>query len=297
MVEGTERKRILVVVNPASGRNRLKDTMTAIQSAMSARQLEYDIRVTSKQGDAVNLVQSVSEKVYDTVCVAGGDGTINEVVNGLYGKRKLKLGIIPIGTVNVLALQLGLPFSIRKAVDVLAKGHSRRIDLVTADNRLFVLMAGIGFDAYAIYKTDMNIKKFFGRLAYVLSALRALLRRRPGRLDVIIDKKTRDNAYFMLISNVSIYGGRFPLMPDAKIDDGRIDVMLFKNRDNLSLITYFAAFITGRARSIPFVSYYQARCLEVRARENILVHTDAELAGTLPMSFSVLPRAIEVVVP
>lgn len=165
-------RRVLVVVNPASGRRNLKNTLETLESALERKGFEYDIKVTTKEGEAVNLVRSVSERVYGTVCVAGGDGTINEVVNGLYGKKKIRLGIIPLGTVNVLALQLGVPFSIPKAVDLLKTGHNRKIDLVTADNRLFLLMAGIGFDAYTIYKTDLNIKKFLGRLAYVFGHTR-----------------------------------------------------------------------------------------------------------------------------
>jgi len=292
------RGRILVIFNPASGtsQNRGKEALASIHQAMHRQDLEYDLRITTRQGHAAGIVRSVSPSRYGTVCVAGGDGTINEVVNGLFGKR-IRLGILPLGTVNVLAIQLKIPFGIRQAVEVIARNRCKRIDLVTADNRLFVLMAGIGFDAYTIYKTDLGMKRFLGKLAYLLSAIRALLKRRPKRMDVLIDGRISENAYFMMVSNVSLYGGRIPLFPQARMDDGCFDVLLFKNRDNFSLIRYLAAFITGRSRSIPFVTAFQAKRLEVKSRENVLVHTDAELSGTLPMTFSVIPRAIEVVVP
>jgi YegS/Rv2252/BmrU family lipid kinase len=290
------RRKVFVIVNPVSGGWRPGNIVRSIAAAFRQSGIDHEIVETKRPGDATRITSLVDDRVFDTVVAAGGDGTINEVVNGIAG-RSLKLGVIPVGTINVLARELNIPLQIPAAVAVIKAGRVRAIDLGKADDRIFVLMAGIGFDAYTIYKTDLKIKKYFRGLAYIFAAMHALLHHPSKRITLEISGSRRKRTgFFLLVSNSSLYGGRFPIVPGAKIDDGRFDVLLFKEKKSESLFRYFGEMLLLKRSSSPYVSSFRTKRLRVTSARNVLVHTDAELAGSLPMDFSMLHRALKVIV-
>jgi YegS/Rv2252/BmrU family lipid kinase len=289
-------RKVFVIVNPVSGGWRPANTLGAVTAAFQQSGLDHEIVETKKSGDATRIAALVDDRVFDTVVAAGGDGTINEVVNGIRGRR-LKLGVIPVGTINVLARELNIPLQVPAAVAVIKAGRVRAIDLGKADDRIFILMAGIGFDAYTIYKTDLKIKKYFRGLAYIFAAAHALLHHPSKRITLEINGHRRKRTgFFLLVSNSSLYGGRFPIVPGAKIDDGLFDVLLFKEKKSESLFRYFGEMLLMKHPSSSYVSSFRTSRLRVTSSRNVLVHTDAELAGSLPMEFSMLPRALKVIV-
>lgn len=228
------------------------------------------------------------------VVVAGGDGTINEVVNGLAG-ADVALGILPIGTMNVFATELGIPNNLQKAWKIIEEGRTRRIDLARANDQYFVQLAGVGLDAQVVQSTSANFKKNFGPLSYVISTAQ-IAARRPPRLIVEADGKTIDGS-FVLVGNGRYYGGPFAFFSDARIDDGKLDVLIFKNLGYLDIARYLGGILIGAHTGWTDVEYFQTRKASVRSDEEVPIEVDGELAGKLPATFRISSRKLRVVVP
>ena len=261
-------KRILVIFNPAA--RHAKRLMTRREGVTFAP--------TQGPGDATRIAAAARD--YDLVVAAGGDGTINEVVNGLTG---VPLGVLPLGTANVFAKELGLPARLDAAWRVLEVGRTRRIDLGCAEfagqTRHFVQLAGVGFDAQAVRSVDLKLKKIIGPVSYVVAGFKLL--RTPGAA--------------VLIGNGRYYGGKVPVFPKARLDDGLLDVCEFERFGWRELCRYLPAILVGKHTGLRGVRYYQTA--ELHCRLVAPVELDGEDAGDAPVKFSVKPGALQVVVP
>ncbi|HEX8311836.1 MAG TPA: diacylglycerol kinase family protein, partial [Chthoniobacteraceae bacterium] len=242
----------LVILNPAARGERAKGAWAKIQRLPNAA----TIQTTSAPGDARAIAAWAVEKGYRTVVAAGGDGTINEVVNGLAGSE-VALGILPVGTMNVFAAELGLPSDLQEAWKVIRARHLRKIDLARANSQYFVQLAGVGLDAQVVQATSWEFKKNFGPLSYLVSAAQ-IAARKPPKLVVTGEDGVREGS-FVLIGNGRFYGGPFPFFKDAKIDDGKLDVLIFKNLGYLDIARYLAGIITGTHTELKDVEYFQTR--------------------------------------
>ena len=176
--------------------------------------------------------------------MAGGDGTINEAVNGLAGAR-LPLAIVPLGTANVLAAEIGLPTDPRSVARTIALGRPRPISVGVANGRRFLLMAGTGFDAHVVQHVDLALKRRIGKAAYGISILRQLLALRLSRIRRD-DRGQTCKAASVLVANAHYYGGRFVCAPAADLRTPTLEVCLFERRGRLSVIGYALAMFTGR---------------------------------------------------
>ena len=159
-------------------------------------------------------------------------------------------------------------------------------------------MAGFGLDAYAIYRVDMKIKRYIGGLAYILAGLYSIFRYPPHKVQVNIDNgKIKDSGYFVVIGNAGAYGGVYKMAPYAKIDDGLLDICIFKRNGPVECIKYFAGVTFGHHLNFPDVEYYKGKVIKLTSNKNVLVHTDGDLTGSLPMKVSIIPKSIKVIVP
>ncbi|MBV9658818.1 MAG: diacylglycerol kinase family lipid kinase [Verrucomicrobia bacterium] len=257
------------------------------------------VRLTEGPGDAEAQAERAVAQGFRTVVAAGGDGTVNEVVNGLAGSS-VTLGLLPLGTMNVFAAELGVPGNEpRKCWDIIEAGHVRRIDLARANDHYFVQLAGIGFDAQAVEGVDQGFKNNFGPLSYVISAARVAARR-PPRLIVETEHAPAREGCFVLVGNGRFYGGKFEVFKNATLDDGKLDVIICKNVGHLDLIRYVQNVLFGTHLELPDVEHFQARKLVVRpAEENERVpfEADGELVGHAPVTFRVTPGRLRVLTP
>jgi diacylglycerol kinase family enzyme len=235
---------------------------------------------TSGPGDAQRLAGQAVTDGSEAIVAAGGDGTINEVINGI-GTSGVPVGVLPLGTVNVFARELGVPLRAAAAWDVIKRRRVAAFDLGCADaggqRRYFVQLAGIGFDAAAIQEANWELKKKIGPLSYVVAGLR-VLRRRP-----------RVPAIF--IGNGRYYGGPFALFPQALLSDGKLDVCVMERANLLSAL----AVVCGRHTRQRGVKYFQCETFEHDGE--LPFELDGELAGTTPVKFSIVPRALRVIIP
>lgn len=280
---------ILVILNPAARSERAKRTWKQIESFPNCT-----LRTTTATGDARAFAEQAIGDGFTTVVAAGGDGTVNEVVNGIAGSG-VALGILPVGTMNVFAAELGLPNDLSAAWSVILAGHTRKVDLVRANTRYFVQLAGVGLDAQVVQETSWNFKKNFGPLSYVISAAQ-IAARKPPRLIVEADDREREGS-FVLIGNGRFYGGPVAVFKDARIDDGLLDVLIFKNLGYLDIARYLGTIFMGNHTELPDVEYFQTPRAAVRSDEDVPVEVDGEVIAQLPITFRISSRKLRVVVP
>jgi YegS/Rv2252/BmrU family lipid kinase len=282
-------QQILVILNPAARSERAKAAWRRIEKLPNCT-----MHVTSAPGDARAVAEAALQDGFTTIVAAGGDGTVNEVVNGIVGSD-VALGILPVGTMNVFAAELGLPGDLDEAWAVIQAGRTRRVDLLRANQQYFVQLAGVGLDAQVVQATSWNFKKNFGPLSYLISAAQ-IAAQRPPRLYVEADGKVQEGS-FVLIGNGRYYGGPLAFFKDARIDDGKLDVLIFKNLAYLDIARYVTNVFIGKHTGLPDVEYFQTKKASVRSDDDVPVEVDGEVVGSLPVTFRISSRKLKVVVP
>jgi diacylglycerol kinase (ATP) len=282
--------RICIIANPAARGVRAR--LERLQQRLTRNVV---IRTTKGPGDAEAQTERAVEQGFGTIVAAGGDGTINEVVNGI-GNAQVALGILPMGTVNVLAMELGIPFDIAAAWKVIRAGHVRLIDEASANGHIFVQMAGIGLDAQIVQRNNRQVKQVLGPLSYLLTATKVAAER-PPKLRVYNDGHSVIEGSFVLVGNGRLYGGPFALFRDADMQDGLLDVYVFKYMNYLALIRYFRGTLFGSLANFSDVEHFKAKRLRVEANRHVPLEADGELVGHAPVEFSVRRRKLRVLVP
>ena len=242
---------------------------------------------------------------YELIVGAGGDGTINEVLNGIGDVpdafSRVRLGVLPLGTVNVLAYELGIPSNLTEACKVLESNRERVVDLPQIDftgsgsTRLFTQMAGFGWDARAVQLVDWPLKKRIGRFAYVWAALKAAAEHLP---QITVSDGTRSvTGPFIIVGNGRFYAGRWSLCPEASWDDGMLEATVFPSTTLPALLRSGAAIIVNRLRSFGGVQFLRAPVLEFTSAQPAPIQADGEFVGSTPARCSLRPRTLRIVVP
>ena len=285
--------RICVILNPAARSERARQMKETVRKLAQGA----TIRLTEGPGDAEAQAERAVQQGFDVVVAAGGDGTINEVVNGLEeAKGKVALGILPIGSVNVFAMELGIPSQVEKAWEVIEAGQVRRVDLASANGHRFVQLAGVGLDAQIVERTSWETKKLLGPLSYILTATQ-MLTQKPPKIVVRPEGGKAVTGSFVLIGNGRFYGGPFSIFQKADIEDGLLDVCVFQQLNPLAMVRYVQGILTGSHTKLPDVRYFQSARVVVESEEKVPIEVDGELLGCLPCEFRVQRRALRVLVP
>src|SRR2546430_2945911 len=281
----------LIILNPAADSERSKRKRSQVESL--AR--DCVVGTTTCTGDAELMARRGAEEGFEKIVAAGGDGTINEVVNGLAGTN-VTLGLLPIGTMNVFATELGLPVHDLEFCWNIVKGDSTRsVDLPKANQKFFVQLAGVGLDAQVVKETSSQLKRNFGPLSYLISAAQVAARQ-PPRLSIQSEDASLDDGSFVLVGNGRLYGGPFPFFKHAVIDDGLLDVIVFKRLGYLEIIKYLQDVIFSSDIRVPEVEYFQTRQVRVESDQIVPVEVDGELVGNCPVEFSLHERSLRVLV-
>ena len=288
--------KLFVIFNPAARGEKSRRVRRFLETKAGP---SVTLAPTQSSGDAKRLAARAVAQGYKVIVAAGGDGTINEVVNGI-GVSDAALGVLPLGTVNVFAQELRIPRQIEAAWSVVEGGHTRTIDLARAEangsTRYFIQLAGVGFDARAVRAASWELKKSIGPLSYVWAGLKTLSAKHV-RVEVSANGGGPVGGVAVLIGNGRFYGGRFALFPKARMDDGLLDVCVFETCGYLDVLRYGQGILRGAHINLGGVKYFQAERLVCRAPGATPFELDGEDAGDAPVTFSVVPRALRVVVP
>jgi diacylglycerol kinase (ATP) len=252
------------------------------------------------EDDLAQVVRSAVEHGFEMVVAAGGDGTVSAVANGLIG-TETPLGILPLGTANVLARELGIPVELGAACELLAGEHATtNVDAMEVASRAYFTQVGTGIDAFMIRDTKTELKRRFGRLAYIVKAITTLIGFQPRRFTMAVDsEELKFRASQVLVANSGILG-QPPLRwgPDIRPDDGRLDVCIVKARTALDYLRLFWHVIIGQHKRDRNVRYLVAkREVNITAKHALPVQADGEIIGETPVQVRVLPGAVRVVVP
>ena len=296
----------MLVLNPTAGQLWLNRQIEEVIQYLQQHGWRVDLRTTEKRGDAISFTREAIDKRCDIVIAAGGDGTINEVINGGLVGSDVMLGVLPIGTTNVLALEVGIPVSnplhLRPILDsarVLVEGRVQRIDVGRAKDRYFLLVSGIGWDAEAGTYVRREAKRWLGPLAYLPAGVMAAKTFAGARVWVEMDgEHFRDRAVLITVNNTRLYAGVIQMAPRACLDDGLLDVCIFRGHNvTQAFFRYTLSVLSRRHIYDPRIRYHQARHIMVRAARAIPVHVDDEPLGTTPVEFTVAARSLRVILP
>ena len=251
---------------------------------------------------AREIARNCIERGADLILVAGGDGTINEVVNGMIGSQ-VPLGVLPAGTANVLAMELGIGSRMSKAAGALQNCVPERVAVGRLANefepggRHFLLMAGIGLDAHIVYHMSASRKATLGKAAYWIGGFSQLGRRFP-EFTIEADGAVHQ-ASFALVSRVRNYGGDLEIAPTVSLLEPDFEVVLFSGASSFRYLKYMFGVITGRLKRMPGVTILRAHKISCQAPQNQRIHmqVDGEYAGRLPATFETVPNALTLLVP
>ncbi len=288
------RRRVLVIHNPTAGWRRRR-RFERILAALVREGLDVRVRPTTRRGDAEAFAGEASSKEIDVLAVAGGDGTVNEVANGLKDPN-LPLAVIPLGTANVLAHEIGLGGSPAEIARTIAVGEPKPIAVGVVNGRRFVMMAGFGFDAFVVASVRPRVKRFLGKAAYVLATLGALLTFKFPRYRVSVDGRNYDVAS-AVIANGHFYGGTFVCAPDARLEDPSLHVCLFLGAGPWRTIRYAVWLALGRLSELDDVLIVPATSIEVEPVDHGPVQGDGDILAHLPASISLETGKLRLMVP
>jgi YegS/Rv2252/BmrU family lipid kinase len=289
--------RLKLIVNPQAGRNRSKELLPAIEDKLRRNGCHVDSVISRNKGDT----KSDPGEDYETVIACGGDGTVNDVVNGIADRAtswSQKFGIIPLGTVNLFAKELGIPEDPLEACDLILDGNTREIDLGRAGEHYFTMMAGVGFDAEVVDGVPPEMKRFLGPASYPLTAIKTLVDYDPALLSIEIDGGPKRSGYLVIVSNAKSYGyDTLSVAPHADMSDGLLDVCIFKKKRAIDILRYTLGVFTRTHTDFDDVETVRAKKAKVVAERPVLVHTDCEVVGNTPMEFTILPKALKIITP
>jgi len=294
--------RARIIVNPNSGNIRGAEGLRELRATamwLTERGLPTELVLTEAAGHASELARASAMAGMETVIAAGGDGTINDVAQGLAGTTTA-LGVLPLGTMNVWARETGIPLTLADARELLLVGVRRRVDLGRAGSRYFLLMAGIGMDAEVVRRVEENWLQCWGLkfLDYLLTAGMLGFTQQSARVWNRVDSKRRSTrALMVVIGNTRLHAGTFVFAHKAVVDDGLLDVVIIGGGGVAHRVQVLGRALLRRASADPRVRYERGRSVRLESVPPLPVHVDGEFLGHLPMTFAVAPAALTVIVP
>jgi diacylglycerol kinase (ATP) len=291
-------RQALVVLNPLAGSSDADRIRAAIARA-AAGGLHCDVRVLAPSQHVTAAVRAADPGRFDLVAAAGGDGTVSAVASALV-HTDVPLGIIPIGTGNILARDLGIPLNLDSAVELLCgPHHTRTLDAMQVGERFYLLSIGVGLSAIVFRDTTLEDKRRLGRLAYIFRGLQALLGFQPRRFALTIDgRRRRVRAAEVIVANSSTAGDpNIRWGSHVRMDDGVLDVCIVRARVPLDYFAIAWSLLRGKKKD-PRVRFLRAReSIIVDASHPLPVEADGDLFGQTPLRISVVPAAVRVIVP
>jgi YegS/Rv2252/BmrU family lipid kinase len=316
----TPHPQVIVIYNPCAGQ--AKTLRPAIERAIGLWQSQgwiVAVEPTQSAGDATRIAREAAARGVEIVVAAGGDGTVNEVMNGLVSTNAA-LGVLPAGTVNIWAREMGLPMSIELAAADLLQAQWCQIDVGRARSiaprlrsasrlslkqrqdpqidRYFLLMAGVGFDAAVTAGVNLQEKKYLGPIAYIKQAIQMAYNYQGSRVTVHLDgKRVRGRILMAVVGNSQLYGGVVKFTVNALLNDGLLDVCIVKGRSMLEAPRRLLSIFTRSHHLDDRIEYYRARQIQFRSRKPVPIQLDGDYLGTQPIRFEVVPKSLWALIP
>lgn len=289
----------MIIINPSAGKEKAADYENKILKELSNSYTEITVKYTKGAGDATKFAKEASENNYNLVVTLGGDGTVNEAVNGLACfDNPPTLGIIPTGTVNDLARALKIPMQIDRAIKLLSKGFIKKIDIGLANDRYFTNVLAVGNAAQAIHNVDVEEKSRLGPLAYVFAVGREILEDDNFKLDLKMDMETwTGDISVLIIGLINSFGGNTTILSNVGVGDGNFHIFAIKRLNVAELIKMAPSLILGKVVESDNVSYFTSKEVTITSMDSEIFESDVdgERGPDLPLNLKVLPKHISVI--
>ncbi len=287
---------MLIIVNPMAGRSHSsRHRLDRVVAALERRGCAVVLRRTGPAiGDAERLARA-AEADFDIIVAAGGDGTLNAVVNGMEAAKRA-VAFLPLGTANVLAREIGLPRDPERLADLIAAGPARPIWPGRVGDRLFLTTASSGFDAEVVAAVNPRLKRCLGRLAFAWAILGCLWRYRACELAVRVDG-VEHRAAAVIAAKGRFYAGAYVIAPRANLAEPILDLVLFQRSGRLAVLRYLAALLLGRVARRKDIRFLRSRAALVSAAEAVPVQADGELIARLPVLIAIAEEPLRLVQP
>lgn len=299
-------RKLLIIFNPQAGSGRALKHLPLVMGYLDKQNINYELVHTESSGHAKSLVESTDLNAYSAVIAAGGDGTLFEIVNGLMAHKKenrVPLGVIPVGTGNAFSRELGLlPTDWQKGIDIIAKNKTKAIDLGLAktntDAFYFINIIGMGFVVDA-GRTTVKIKKL-GKSAYTLATLweTVKLKKHPIKLSLVNESDEVEyfdqELVFVEVANSRYTGTSFLIAPEAKIDDGLLDVIILKKISRPKILRLFPTIYSGKHVNYQEVETRKVKSITIETKQPMPLMPDGEFIGETPVTISCIPKAIDI---
>lgn len=296
-------KKVRIINNPSSGRNTVQKRLESIANILLDRGYTVGKYCTEKKNDAMNETIKTCEGDWDFIIACGGDGTVNEVANGIAkSKRRIPVAILPAGTVNDFANYLKIPNTPEEFCDMIEKDKVTSVDLGKMGDKYFVNVASGGILTSVAHTVPPESKSIFGRAAYYVEGMREM----PKQVKNVTLMKIESEEYsseeevaLFLVTNSSSIGGFKKLAPYADIKDGFLDCVIIGKTEVQDFITLFIELIKGEHIDNPRVKYFKTKCLKISSpdEEEVVIDIDGEYGGKLPIKIEVEPRIFKVFIP
>jgi len=287
---------VSLIVNPSAG-NKASRSICEIEALLSGRAALKTL-VTGKKGDAYEFARKSCDA--DRIIVSGGDGTFNEVLNGLLSAEEISssdvpLALIPAGTANVLAKELQIPEDLEKAAELALTGPARKISLGRINGRYFTLMAGIGFDGETVLNVKRSLLKGTSvKASHLAAGLKILMKYNPSPIKIMTPERELAG-YTVVIGNAKKYGGHFSVTPNASITEPLLDICVYRGRSRTGLLRFIIRVVRGEHLNSDDVSYFKTSEAEIVSDGDVHIQIDGEYFGTLPARIDSVKDAVSIV--
>lgn len=292
-------KRARIIYNPTSGRELFKKHLPEVLQKLEQAGYETSCHATTGAGDATRAAGYAVDRRFDVVIAAGGDGTINEVVNGLAEQDyRPTLGIIPVGTTNDFARAIGVPRTIEEATNIICQGEKIPIDLGKVNGQFFINIAGGGRLTELTYEVPSKFKTMLGQLAYYLKGMEILPSIKPTPVEIEYDGKFFEGDIMLfLVCNTNSVGGFEKLAPSANFSDGMFDLIILKKTNLADFVRIATLALKGDHLNDSNIIYTKANRIKVNSSEKLQLNLDGEYGGVVPSEFINYYQHLNVFVP
>lgn len=289
----------MIICNPSAGKEKARELLPTAISNLKEVYDEVYVRETKQEGDAVVFAQDACVEQYDAVISMGGDGTVSETINGLAEQRhRPAFGLIPLGTVNDFARALSIPLDPEEAACVVSSQRTKAADIGKINNQFFMNVLAVGAVAEATYNVSVKQKTLLGPLAYLIEGGKALVKKTPFKLTVEHDSgKWQGESYLMVAALTNSVGGFNTVAPDARINDGKIHVLIIKDLSLPNIMKIVPSLLWGELKKHDQVEYFQTSFLDVSSDEELAVNIDGDEGVPLPFRAQILNKHLNVIVP
>lgn len=288
-----------IIYNPTAGRESFMKDLPMVLQRFEEAGYETSAHATTGEGDATKAAEYAVERRFDIVVIVGGDGTINEAIQGIAGaSERPNVGIIPAGTTNDFARALMIPRDTEKAVDIILDNHQKSLDVGKVNHKYFINIAGGGDLTELTYDVPSKLKTVLGQLAYYIKGIEMLPSLKPQRTKIEYDGEVfEDEIMLFLVANTNSVGGFEKLAPDAKLNDGYFDLIILRKVNLAEFIRLATLALRGAHLKDENVIYTKAKRIIVTPQNKMQLNIDGEYGGLLPGEFSNLKQHVNFFVP